>query len=207
MNKLFELSSVTLGYEQDVVVKDFAWQVSRGERWLIVGANGAGKTTLIKTILGLIKPLAGKMSFFALSGEAVKAVSVGYLPQINKIDKSFPINAYDVIDSGLMNVKLAKSERQKRVAFLFDKIALGEDSSKPIGQLSGGQLQRVLLARAVASKPELLILDEPTSFLDHNYKLDFESFVAELVDDDCTIIMVTHDIVSAELKGWQTLVM
>ncbi len=203
--KLFELADCTLGYKGTKVLEGFSWAVQRGERWVLLGNNGAGKTTLIKTILGLIPPLAGKISFWDNEAKSCQKISIGYLPQSNQIDKNFPISVREVIDSGLMGLKLSRGERKARIDELLEQIKLSHLANTTIGQLSGGQLQRVLLARAMASKPELLVLDEPTSFLDSHSKDDFEYFLRYLVGEDCTILLVTHDEFLPSLSDWISL--
>ncbi len=202
---LLALRSVRLGYPGTEVLDGLDWTVRRGERWAIVGPNGAGKTTLLKTVLGLIPLLGGSLSYFATDGEATARPSIGYLPQINQIDRSFPIRVEEVIASGLYGSDIPRAEEAKRVDELLDLIGLSAMRRSPLGALSGGQLQRVLLARALASHPELVILDEPTSFLDRAYKAEFDSLLERLISPSATIIMVTHDAHHDALSSWQTL--
>lgn len=206
MSTLFSIRNASLGYPDTEVLKEFSWSVERGERWAIVGPNGAGKTTLIRTLLGLIPLLAGELDYYDAYGvRQMSRYNVGYLPQINNIDKSFPICVEEVISSGLYGLSLSGEEEQERIAQLLSVIGLEDYRKQAIGKLSGGQLQRVLLARALASKPELLILDEPTSFLDKRYKEQFIALLNSLTTPSTTIIMVTHDLPQSEETMWQLL--
>lgn len=206
-NLLLSLKECTLGYDQTPIIEGLNWQVLRGERWVIVGPNGAGKTTLLKAILGLLPPLAGQIDYFD-SGNQLSSPpeTIGYLPQINQIDKAFPIAVHEVIDSGMrLDRGLSKAQRLGRVRELLEQISLSEYIDTPIGQLSGGQLQRVLLARALADRPGLLVLDEPMSFLDRQYKAQFAQLLSRIVPTESTIIMVTHESFSDATSTWQEL--
>lgn len=202
---LLSLEEVELGYPETVVLEAFSWQVTRGERWAIVGPNGAGKTTLIKSILGLLPIRSGRMTYYDRQGAISPPPSIGYLPQINRIDRAFPIDTYQVIESGLYGTSLSRPQQRERIQTLLEAIGLAEEARTPIGRLSGGQLQRVLLARALASEPELLVLDEPMSFLDRSYKHQFEQLLARLARPESTILMVTHDLPDIDTRDWQTL--
>lgn len=206
MSELFSIQGAELGYSDLAVLSNFFWRVHQGERWAIVGPNGAGKTTLVRTILGLIPLRSGAIQFQNNDRSQEKSpISIGYLPQINQMDKAFPISVWEVIDSGLYCSSLPKKQKQERIEYLLSKVGLTSLAHQAIGQLSGGQLQRTLLARALAANPELLVLDEPTSFLDKRYKEQFLRLVEDLVSEETTILLVTHDLPEAELDRWQIL--
>ncbi len=205
MSTLLRIEEATLGYPGSIVLGQFNWEVQRGERWAITGPNGAGKSTLMKTLLGLIPLLGGRMTYFSPTGNPIERPRIGYLPQINQIDRAFPISAGEVVDSGLDSCGLRHKPCQHRVAELLEAVGLKDMERTPIGELSGGQLQRILLARALAPRPELLVLDEPTSFLDKAYKQQFDALLERLAPEDATILMVTHDYNADTLAGWQTL--
>ena len=204
-SKLLELSNCTLGYSDGVILKDLSWIVERGDKWAVVGPNGAGKTTLIRTILGLVPLLSGQLAYYQDGVLLNRILNIGYLPQINNIDKSFPISVEEVIRSGFYGSLFSKEEEQKRLEELLTAINLIDYRKQSIGKLSGGQLQRVLLARAIASKPDLLILDEPTSFLDKVYKQQFMTLLMNLIAPETTLIMVTHDLPREEESQWKIL--
>lgn len=204
MSTLFRLESASLGYNDGIVLNDFSWEVGYGERWAIVGPNGAGKTTLMRSLLGLIPLQGGELQFFSPEGKTLgERPSIGYLPQINNIDKTFPISVEEVLSSGLYGCGLSPEESRERIAELLELIGLGDYAPRAIGKLSGGQLQRVLLARALASRPTLIVLDEPTSFLDKKYKEQFIQLLNKLSTPEATILMVTHDLPESEQSLWQ----
>lgn len=203
---LFRLEGVALGYRDKIVVSSLEWEVRRGEHWAIVGPNGAGKTTLVRTLLGLLPLRGGSLIYCDEGGQPTSLPpSIGYLPQINHIDKAFPIRVVEVIASGLYGLSLTRGEREERSLAILGKVGLLDYVHVPIGQLSGGQLQRVLLARALVSCPSLLILDEPMSFLDRVYKEGFETLLYSLTEADTTILMVTHDLPRESEGQWQKL--
>ena len=124
---------------------------------------------------------------------------------ISQIYRHFPIHVHEVIDSGLPKETTEQSSRRARVEELAEAIGITHLLQQPIGKLSGGQLQRTLLGRALASDPELLILDEPLSFLDKSYKESFEALLEHVVRPETTMLMVTHDLHHATSEHWKTL--
>ena len=196
MEKLIEIRNVTASYDIKPVLNCVSLDVWKHDFLGIIGPNGGGKTTLLKIILGLMKPSLGEISFYE-NGKNVQSLKIGYLPQINPIDKRFPISVYEVISSGLAGEKrLFKgftSSQKERISDLVTKMGLGEYSKRAIGELSGGQLQRALLARAIVSQPQLLILDEPNTYVDKKFELQFYELLGE-INKNTSIILVSHDI-------------
>lgn len=205
MHPLLELHNAVLGYPDKVVLEHLNWHILRGERWAITGPNGSGKTTLMRTLLGLIPLQSGQLLRYNKAGEPTDQVVASYLPQISQIDRHFPIHVHEVIDSGLPKETMERSSRRTRVEELAEAIGITHLLQQPIGKLSGGQLQRTLLGRALASDPELLILDEPLSFLDKSYKESFEALLEHVVRPETTMLMVTHDLHHATSEHWKTL--
>lgn len=205
MHPLLELHNAVLGYPDKVVLEHLDWRILRGERWAITGPNGSGKTTLMRTLLGLIPLQSGQLLRYNKAGEPTDQVVASYLPQISQIDRHFPIHVHEVIDSGLPKETMERSSRRTRVEELAEAIGITHLLQQPIGKLSGGQLQRTLLGRALASDPELLILDEPLSFLDKSYKESFEALLEHVVRPETTMLMVTHDLHHATSEHWKTL--
>lgn len=202
---LFAFRSADLGYSDGIILPQFSWQVKRGERWAIVGPNGAGKTTLVRSLLGLLPLRSGALDCYDAEGKPVPKLSISYLPQINHVDRAFPISVREVIDSGLMRSVLSPSERASRVEVLLEALQLADLRHSPIGRLSGGQLQRTLMARALAPRVELLVMDEPTSFLDQSARERFEDTLTRLTLPHTTILVVTHDILAQSHHAWQRL--
>ena len=166
MDKLIELREVTAGYGNKIALRNVTLDVWKNDFLGIIGPNGGGKTTLLKVILGLLPPISGTIRFYDENVE-VPSLKIGYLPQMSQIDKKFPISVREVISSGLSAEKplfrpFNRSQRE-RVDEVIVQMGLEELAGRAIGELSGGQLQRVLLGRSIVSRPQVLILDEPNS--------------------------------------------
>ena len=183
-------------YDSKLVLNDVSLCVWENDFLGIIGPNGGGKTTLLKIILGLMKPLAGEITFYE-NGKPVPSLKIGYLPQLNPIDRSFPISVAEVVSSGLTSEKPRfrnfTAEQNEQIRQLIVKIGLESYADRAIGELSGGQLQRVLLARAIVSQPQLLILDEPNTYVDKRFESQFYELLGE-INKDTSIILVSHDI-------------
>ncbi len=193
---IFGFEDVTLGYENKIVAKDLNFQVNEGDYLCIVGENGTGKSTLLKTMLGLIKPLSGKIDI-NISGKGV-----GYLPQQTASQKDFPASVWEVVLSGVLNGKrrnpfYTKADKEC-AARNMEKLGILDLKKCCYGELSGGQQQRALLARALCATDNILILDEPVTGLDPAVSMEFYETVKKLnKEENVTIIMVTHDIKNA----------
>lgn len=192
MEKILELKNITAGYDGSAVLRNVNLTVNEHDFIGIIGPNGGGKTTLLKVMLGLLKPYSGEVIYYA-----AKQNLFGYLPQNNRFDQRFPINVTEVVLSGLLSEKgLRKSytrqDRQKATA-LLEKYGMGKYRKAPIGELSGGQMQRVFLCRAIISSPKLLILDEPTTYVDSHFEKEFYAILKEL-NKTMSIVMVSHDL-------------
>lgn len=160
-------------------------RVARGEFVVITGPNGGGKTTLLRLILGLIKPTAGKIIRAA-------GLRFGYLPQKSAVDSHFPITVEEVVESALLASSMGKEEKKKIVEAALGELRISDLRSCAIGKLSGGQLQRALIARALASEPDILILDEPMSYLDREAEAMLADILAARKAAGTTVLMVTH---------------
>ncbi|MBQ7297765.1 MAG: ABC transporter ATP-binding protein, partial [Alistipes sp.] len=161
----------------------------------VIGPNGGGKTSLVKAILGTI-PHSGEIRFapelFA-HGERL----IGYMPQISDFDRTFPISVHEVVLSGLQGRRGFRhrytKEDKQRVDELLEQYGIARIAHRPIGEISGGQMQRALLCRAIISEPKLLILDEPTNFVDNQFEHELYHALQAL-NERMAIVMISHDL-------------
>ncbi len=196
MTPIIEIEHLSAGYENKQVLDDVNLTVYQDDYLGIIGPNGGGKTTLMRLILGLKEPSNGNIRYFK-QGKEVKGITMGYLPQYNALDRQFPISVYEVVLSGLSKAKGLFSrytkEQHQQVLDTLERLQLTELKDSHIGALSGGQLQRVLLARAIVSKPDVVILDEPNTYIDRRFQKQMYEML-EQINKDCAIIIVSHDI-------------
>ena len=187
---MVEIENMYAGYNENVVLKAIDLQIFEQDFLGIIGPNGGGKTTLIKTILGLLKPFSGKIIF---ENDLLKNC-IGYMPQTHQLDRKFPVIVSEVIESGLISQKrLSRSARKEKTREMIKRMDIENVAGKSIGELSGGQLQRALLGRAVINDPELLILDEPNSYVDKRFESYFYELLKE-INKTTAIVLVSHDI-------------
>lgn len=184
---LIALTNVSQRWDGKQVLGDVELEIFPLDFLAITGPNGGGKTTLMRIILKLLKPTTGNVAYFK-NGREVKTLHIGYLPQKNAIDARFPITVRGVVESGLLG---RKNENPERVGEVLEMVGMGEFAQSAIGNLSGGQLQRALLGRALVSKPELLVMDEPLSYVDQKFEKRIYDIIAS-VAPTTTIILVSH---------------
>lgn len=204
MDNLLTMHSVSASYGNDTVLHDINFVVNEGDFIGIIGPNGGGKTTLLKLILGLIKPLRGEIIF---GNKMLNGYKIGYLPQISTGDVHYPLTVTDVVLSGLMIRKkilsrISASDRALAQA-VIEELGLTGLGKASLSELSGGQLQRVFLGRAIIGDPKLLLLDEPGNFVDSAFESNFYGKLKEL-NSRMAILMVSHDIgmISSHVKTY-----
>lgn len=190
---LIKITNLDLGYSSDPILKNINLKINPGDFVSVIGNNGTGKSTFIKGILGLLKPMNGSIEFFNMQHNYI-----GYLPQDAHIDNHFPASVYEVVLSGTLNqrgLKLVYSKKEKNIANNQLKLLKIENlKEKNINELSGGQRQKVLLARSLCATKKLLVLDEPASGLDSQSKNNLYEILNYLnKEKKMTIIMVTHE--------------
>ena len=191
---LIECKKLSVGYDKKVVCKDINFKVEAGEYLCIMGENGSGKSTLLKTILGLNKPVSGKVVF----EKSLSKNKLGYLPQQNDFQKDFPATVKEVIMSGFISQMglrpfYNKAEKNKANG-IIEFLGLENLTKNGFKELSGGQQQRVLLARALCATDKILVLDEPTNGLDSKTTNQFYKLLKNLNNSGLTIIMVSHNL-------------
>ncbi len=187
MNYAIELLDVTAGYKpREPILTGINLQVPENEFLGIIGPNGGGKTTLLKVILGLLDPFTGKV---IIGGKENNFnYRIGYVPQYSNFDKTYPISVKDVVAMGIRG-----NETSSNVQDALEKVNLLGKLNSQIGHLSGGEQQRVLIARALATDPKILLLDEPTASIDSQTGHNIYELLSEL-NKDKTIILVSHDV-------------
>jgi zinc transport system ATP-binding protein len=195
MEPLIKIQNLTVGYDKNPVLEKVNLEIFEQDFLGVIGPNGGGKTTLLKAILGLLKPMSGKISFRKDMDRRKK--SIGYLPQVRNIDRKFPITVFDVVRSGSLmqgQVNLSASELKQKVENLLEETGILSIRNKAIGELSGGQMQRVFLCRALLSDPKVLILDEPDTFVDNRFEGELYEKLSHLNNNSMAIILVSHDL-------------
>jgi zinc transport system ATP-binding protein len=196
-NPIIEFNQVNFSYtSESMVLQNISFTVEAGEFLGVVGPNGGGKTTLLKLIMGLEEPTSGTIKIFDANPKSARR-AIGYVPQFSNFNRAFPISVMNVVLTGRLGSSknfFGYSKEDKKIAAEYlEKLEIYHLHKRPIGALSGGQLQRVLIARALACQPKLLLLDEPTANIDiHAEQNVFE--LLSLLNHNITIIVISHDI-------------
>jgi len=194
-----ELKGVTVNLNGHPVLDRITLTVQEGEFWGVIGPNGGGKTTLLRTILGILPSQRGEVKIFGLSPkEAVKKGWLGYLPQ-RMMGRTFPISALEVVMLGECNranfFKPFKGKEKEAALQALKLVGLEGKAQEPFPHLSGGEQQRVLIAMALASRPRILLLDEPNTGVDVVAQEGLYQILKRLKEElSLTILMVTHDV-------------
>ena len=190
---LVELRGVTFGFRRDAVLENVDLAVARRDFLAVVGPNGGGKTTLLKLMLGFHRPWRGEV----VRRLGRRRGALGYVPQLSTFDREFPLRVESLVlmgrlGAGGMLSPYRRSDR-RHAALALERLGLTALARRPIGELSGGQMQRALIARALAGDPDILLLDEPTSSVDAESRTVLAAALAEL-NASMPIVVVTHDL-------------
>lgn len=189
-----ELKDVSIKYNDQTVLQDVNLKIEDKDFMAIIGPNGGGKTTLLKIILGVIRPDRGEVIVYDKDPEHARQF-IGYLPQNVSFDHDFPINVYNTVLSGRYHGMFKGYNAEDKIAVekaLKDMNMLGL-KDRQLGKLSGGQLQRVFIARALVREPKLLLMDEPMASIDPEMQNSFYNLLTNL-KDKMTIVLVSHDV-------------
>jgi zinc/manganese transport system ATP-binding protein len=206
MSAALEFRNVTLGYDRHPAVHHLDGAVEDGALMAVIGPNGAGKSTLFKGVVGLLKPLAGRIERGSL-----QATEIAYLPQAAEIDRSFPINVYDMVAMGLwrrtgLTGGIGPNAR-RRVHDAIAAVGLTGFEGRPIGSLSGGQMQRTLFARLLLQDASVILLDEPFTAIDAKTAADLFDLVRRWHSEKRTVLAALHDIELVRTGFPQTLLL
>jgi zinc transport system ATP-binding protein len=201
MSALVQISHLDFAYGQTLVLKHVDLAIEPHKTVGIIGPNGGGKTTLLRLLLGLLKPTRGTITIDGLSPDRAiaRGNNVGYLPQNSALPANFPLNVRQVVRLGLAGkTGLLRSPAREDIHFsesLIERVGIRELADQPIAQLSGGQMQRALIARALAARPKLLLLDEPTTGIDSSGQQRFIDFLKDIQKElGLTVVLVSHDL-------------
>lgn len=197
------LTRANIGYPQTVVMRDVDLRLDRGEQVALVGANGSGKTTLVRALLGLEPLLSGSLELFGTPAQEFRQRwRIGYVPQRHTVGGSVPATVTEVVATGRLAQASTwhwpsaadRAADRAVVAQAIETVGLAERSSARVATLSGGQQRRVLIARALASQPEVMIMDEPTAGVDAESQRRLAATLEVLAGQGLTLLVVTHDV-------------
>lgn len=199
MQNAVDVSNLTVHYDKQTVLWDINFSISPGNIVGVVGPNGAGKTTLIKSLIGVVKPLSGKISFFGDKLSKIKK-QIAYLPQKEAIDWDFPITVFDVVlmgkYGGIKWYQRIQEEDKKAARQALDKVGLLSFAHRQINELSGGQKQRLFFARALVQNAKIYFMDEPFQGIDLTTEKVLITLLQEMKEEGKTIFIVHHDLSS-----------
>jgi zinc transport system ATP-binding protein len=197
---LLEADSVSFAYGPDVVLADVSLRVGTGEFVALVGPNGSGKSTLLRVLLGLLPPAAGRVSLLGSPPARLKERwRLGYVPQRPALARDLPATVEEIVAAGRLSRsawwRRPNADDREQVAHAMESVALLELRDRPVSELSGGQQQRAFIAKAFASGPDLLILDEPVAGVDVESQRHFRDALVHLVrEHGAAVLLVSHEL-------------
>lgn len=199
MDTIINCENLSFYYDDIAILKEISFTIETGEFIGIIGPNGGGKTTLLKLIMGFLNPTSGSLTLSGLSPHQARS-EIGYVPQAMRFDRQFPISVFELVLSGRLSklpwYGIYSYEDRRLASETIEQLGLTEFQHSAFGTLSGGQAQRALIARALVSKPKLLLLDEPTANVDAQAESEIYALLKKL-RGKMTILMVTHDLSTA----------
>lgn len=192
--KAVELNHISLKYNEQLVLDDINFSIEENDFVAIIGPNGGGKTTLLKVILGLLTPSSGEVKVFGREPQKARDL-MGYLPQKLVFDPDFPINVFETVLTGRYHglFKNYTNNDRKAVLSALRDVEMQDLMDRQISKLSGGQMQRVFIARAIVREPKLLLMDEPMASIDPEMQHSFYELMSKL-KDKMAIVLVSHDV-------------
>ncbi len=196
MNAAITLDNILVKFGDYTALDGVSAIIDEGAFVALIGPNGCGKTTLLNVIMGLLRPQQGRATVFGVAPESVPTGTLGYIPQVKTLQRSFPARAIELVATGLRPAWPWRldAETKSRALDAMERCGVAHLAQRPVGKLSGGELQRVFVARSLARQPRLLLLDEPAAGMD----LSAEAALYHLLlhyqkENACTILMITHD--------------
>ena len=193
-SKAIELKNVNIKFNENPVLKDINLTIEENDFMAIIGPNGGGKSTLLKIILGILKPDSGEVLIFGRKPEDARKL-MGYLPQKVSFDHDFPIDVFHTVLSGRYHGLFKGHNKDDEIAVIkaLKDVNMFELKDRQISRLSGGQMQRVFIARAIVREPKILLMDEPMASIDPEMQNSFYNLLSRL-KNEMTIILVSHDV-------------
>jgi zinc transport system ATP-binding protein len=196
---LIELNKVSVLIGSTLALRDISLNIKKGEYIGLIGKNGSGKTTLMRVILGLVKPSSGSVKIFGHAPGGALLKKIGYTPQMRAIEREFPATVEEIVAFGFYDEMgsfgiISRAQRAK-IQLALHKVKMEAYINRPIGHLSGGEQQKIMLAQALVRDPEILLLDEPTSALDHLIIKDFLALLTDLNKTyGITLVVIQHNL-------------
>lgn len=182
---MIDISNLCVKFNKQEILKNISFKLNKGEFLYILGPNGSGKTTLINSIIKLIKPSNGKII------NNFKKISTLFQKQVDS--SNFPASVFEILKCS-KNKNIKSLEFDKKINYWLNKMKIYNLKNKLIGELSGGEFQRVMFIKTIINDPELLILDEPTSAIDPEFRKEFKNILENINKEGTTIILITHDL-------------
>lgn len=207
---VLRVMGVTAGYAQRVAIENVSFDIHPGTRVAVIGPNGGGKSTLFRVALGILRPWRGSVELFDQPADRLnrQRYPVAYVPQARSLDANFPVSARDVVAMGRVGrlgfLRFASAQDRLTVERCLDAVGLLEHADRPFAAFSGGQQQRILVARGLASEARLLLFDEPATGVDISTQRRIDEVIDGVVRDGAAVLISTHDLSSEHLARFDS---